>query len=270
MANDLVVVTWNGEGEPFPLIQRDAEPAFELASFCYTGAPAQPSASVRLFAHKTQCKGEAFSALIADLEASRETFGYVGFIDDDVELSVSGINRMLERGHAHGHATFAAGLTADSHLSHQRFVQRPGSTMRPAAWVEVMAPFVRWELLRAAGPLIAGNTSSYGVDQFVMPMLEKVLSLPGSVIHDDVPMRHVRPITSDGRVFANGLTAEQERVAQRQRCLEYVRAHHPELVGTRWWFNWGAPWDGPAPFWALRLAQPYWAVRRAMGSKNNG
>jgi len=251
-----VVVTWNGSGAPFPLIAFDAEPAFELASFCYTGAPAAAPAGLRLFAHATQCKGEAFSALIADLVAAGENWGYVALIDDDVELSVSGINRMLERGHAHGHASFSAGLTADSHLSHPRFVQRPGSMMRPVPWVEVMAPFVRWEVLRAAAPLIVGNTSSYGIDQFVMPMLERLMDLPGPVIHDDVPMRHVRPITSDERIFANGLTAGQERVAQRARCLAHVRRVRPELVGTRWWFGWAAPWDGPARFWGPRLAQP--------------
>lgn len=262
MAGDLVVVAWNGTGDPFSLIARDAAPTFALAAFSYTGEPAERPESLRIFAHKTQCKGEAFSRLIADLEAADEDWGYVGFIDDDVEISVSAINAMLVDGHCNGHASFSASLTPDSHLSHTRFVQRSGGVKRVVDWVEVMAPFLGWDMLRASGPLIAGNTSSYGIDQFVWPMLEKAMGLPPSVIHDSVVMRHTRPITSDGRIYANGLDAGQERVAQRERCMAWLAAERPDLVMTPWWFGWAAPWNGPARFWWPRLLQPFaWLIR---------
>ncbi len=264
MAKDLVVVAWNGSGDPFALLTRDAEPHFDLAAFCYVGMPDKDISGLRIFAHKTQCKGEAYSALIAELNAAGDDLRYVGFIDDDVEISVSGINAMLADATEHGHATFSASLTADSYLSHQRFVQRPGARKRAMNWVEVMAPFVRWEMLRLAAPLIAGNTSSYGIDQFVMPMLEKVLRLPGSVIYDAVVMRHTRPITSDGRVYRNGLTAHQERAMLRARCMTHIRRHHPELVNTRWWFDYAAPWNAPARFWFPRLLQPLAEIRRLL------
>ncbi|MBC2669364.1 hypothetical protein ACFOON_16365 [Novosphingobium piscinae] len=257
MSTDLVVVAWNGTGDPFALIARDAVPAFRLAAFCYTGAPHEAWSGGPVYARATQCKGEAFSALIAALEAEDAPLGYVGFIDDDVVLSVSGINAMLADARRHGHASFSASLSADSHLSHRRFVTRPGGGKRAIAWVEVMAPFIRWEMLRRAGPLIAGNTSSYGIDQFVMPMLQRMLDLPTTVIYDDVVMRHTRPITSDGKVFRNGLTADQERVAQRARCLAHLRVERPDLCWTPWWFAWAAPWDGPARFWLPRLLQPF-------------
>lgn len=264
MGKDLVVIAWAGVGDPFALLERDADPAFDLAAFCYTGEPAEPAPGARIFAHRTQCKGEAFSALIADLEAARDDLGYVGFIDDDVAISVSGINAMLADAHAHGYASFSASLTPDSHLSHRRFVQRPGGGKRRVDWVEVMAPFIRWELLRAAAPLIAGNTSSYGIDQFVMPLLEKLVGRGESVLYDSVAMRHTRQITSDGRVYANGLTADQERDRQRARCLAHCRAERPGLVWTRWWFDWAAPWNGPGKYLALRLLQPFAGLLRAL------
>lgn len=267
MSGDLVVVAWNGTGDPSALIGRDAEPQFQLAAFCYTGEPAERPEGVRVFAHRTQCKGEAFSCLIADLEAAGEDWGYVGFIDDDVAITVSGINTMLADGRAHGHASFSASLTADSYLSHERFVQRAGGGKRVVEWVEVMAPFLRWEMLRACAPLIAGNTSSYGIDQFVWPMLEQALGLPHSVIHDSVAMRHTRPITSDGRVYANGLTATQERIAQRRRCMAWLKRERPDLVLTPWWFGWAAPWNGPARFWLPRLLQPLAGLLRLLRDK---
>lgn len=265
MSGDLVVVAWNGTGDPFALIARDAEPEFALAAFCYTGEPEVRPQGLRIFAHRTQCKGEAFSCLIADLAASGEDWAYVGFIDDDVAIPASGINAMLADARRHSHASFSASLTPDSHLSHQRFVQRAGGGKRVVDWVEVMAPFLRWDMLRASAPLIAGNTSSYGIDQFVWPMLEKAMDLPPSVIHDSVAMRHTRPITSDGRTYANGLTAAQERVAQRARCMAWLKAERPELVLTPWWFGWVAPWNGPARFWAPRLVQPFAPLLRKGG-----
>lgn len=256
MSGDLVVVAWDGTSDPFALIALDAEPRFEKAAFCYTGQPAQPVGHLRTFTHRTQCKGEAFSCLIADLAESDDDWTYVGFIDDDVAISTSGINTMLADARRHGHASFSASLSPDSHLSHQRFVQRPGGGKRVVDWVEVMAPFLRWDMLRASAPLIAGNTSSYGIDQFVWPMLEKTMGLPPSVIHDSVAMRHTRPITSDSRVYANGLDAGQERVAQRARCMVWLEAERPDLLLTKWWFGWAAPWNGPARFWGPRLLQP--------------
>jgi len=270
LSGDLVVVAWNGTGDPFALIARDAEPQFQLAAFCYTGEPAERPEGLQVFAHQTQCKGEAFFCLIADLEAAGDDWGYVGFIDDDVAISLSGINAMLADAREHGHASFSASLTPDSHLSHHRFVQRLGGGKRAVDWVEVMAPFLRWDLLRASGPLIAGNTSSYGIDQFVWPMLEKALGMAPSVIHDSVAMRHTRPITSDGRVYANGLTATQERVVQRARCMAWLRRERPDLVLTPWWFGWVAPWNGPAAFWAPRLLQPLAGIIRLLRGKTTG
>ena len=185
-------------------------------------------------------------------------------------ISLSGINAMLADAREHGHASFSASLTPDSHLSHHRFVQRLGGGKRAVDWVEVMAPFLRWDLLRASGPLIAGNTSSYGIDQFVWPMLEKALGMAPSVIHDSVAMRHTRPITSDGRVYANGLTATQERVVQRARCMAWLRRERPDLVLTPWWFGWVAPWNGPAAFWAPRLLQPLAGIIRLLRGKTTG
>ena len=263
MPRDLVVVTWNGQGDnPFPFIDFDADPAFEIACLCYMGTPAIVPAGVRLFKHRTQCKGECFTALIAELERDGGDYGYVGLIDDDIEIAVSGINAMLREARAHAYGSFAASLTADSHAAHPRFRSRPGQDRREIGWVEVMAPFLRWDLLRASAPLIAGNTSSYGFDQFVMTMLQKVMNLPGAVLFDSVTMRHARPITSDSTVFANGLTAHRERVLQRRRAIAWLAAVRPDLVATRWWFGWVAPWNGPVRFLGPRLWQPFAPIVR--------
>lgn len=269
MKKDLVVITWDGKCQPFGLVRFDAAPDFELVALCYNGEPESRPEGVRLLAHKTEFKGHTFTVLIEKLreveaEIAPDEIGYVAFVDDDIEIAISGINTMLADARAHGYGLFSASLTPDSPHSHARFISRPGSHKRVLEWVEVMAPFMRWEILRAAAPVIKGNISSYGIDQFVMPMLQKLLGLPHAVLYDSVAMRHTRAITSGARAYSNGLTAAQERVLQRRRCLNHVRAVRPDLVGSAWWFSWAAPWNAPLRFLAPRLWQPLAMLRSGL------
>ncbi len=116
-----------------------------------------------------------------------------------------------------------------------------------------MMPIYAADLFRAATPLFRHSISSYGIDQFVFPMLQKVLGAGDAAILDAIVARHGRAITSDSRVYSNGLTAAAERIRLRRLCIDWLRAEHPALVGTRWFFDIFAPWDGPARFWLERL-----------------
>lgn len=263
MKKDYVIVTWDGTAKPFPLIDFDAEPAFELVAFCYNGASELPYEDHPVFYQKTEFKGDTFSKLIAKLHATGDEIDYVGFIDDDIEMSISGINHMLADARSNAYGSFAASLTADSPCSHKRFIAQPGSDKRFFPWIEVMAPFYKWDLLARSEELIADNISSYGIDQFVMPMLQKMHDLPHAVLYDCVSMRHTRPVTSDARTYSNGLDAHQERVVLRHKCIAHVKRMRPDLVGTAWWFDWVAPWNSPLGFLLPRLTQPFHLAKGA-------
>jgi hypothetical protein len=119
-----------------------------------------------------------------------------------------------------------------------------------------MAPFHDWRILSGARALTEGFVSSYGFDQFAFAAVQKVKVSGCSVLFDDTPMRHNRPVTSDNKTFRNGLTAQAERDLVRVRTMAWVREHAPELEGTAWWYQTFAAWNGPGRYWLERLACP--------------
>lgn len=256
---DIVVVTWDGKSPPLQFIAADAAPAYRPILFCYLAGhdPALVPEGCEFIARACECKGDVFAAVIDHLASEAIPPAYVGIFDDDLEITVSGINAMLAGARDIGAVSFAATLTADSHAAHARFRSRGGDGVRDEPWVEVMAPFHDWRILIAARPLIDGMISSYGFDQFAFAAVQAVTAPGRVVLFDAVAMRHNRPITSDGKVFRNGMTANQERDVVRQRTMAWVRRHAPSRVATRWWYATFAPWNGPGRYWRERLIGPF-------------
>ena len=248
----LVVYAWDGKSAPLGPVVQDTAPEFDLLLFDYSGKATAPEA-VPVLSVKTACKGEIYREVYRWLEGSPTTYEYVGLLDDDIEISWSGINHMLRIARSHGLDCFAASLSHDSHYSHAKFLNQGTAEVRPIAWVEVMMPFYRTQLFMAGGAYYENSISSYALDQFVMTALQKLTGHGSAAVIDAVVARHVRPITSDDKVFANGLTAHQERPLQRRRAMAQVAAERPDLVGSRWYFQTFSPWGGPARFWPLRL-----------------
>ncbi len=261
----LILISWDGTSVPLACLHRDIEPAFDIVLFNYSGSNADAGTDwplVATLSEKTECKGQIFSAFQAYLETLSIPYDYVALIDDDIAVDVSSLNGAIELAAQAGLDSFSLSLTADSHVNHKRFVTVAGSSMRAMPWVEVMMPFYRQALYSAAAPFTAGSVSSYGVDQFVMPFVCKTTGMNHVALIDAYSARHGRPVTSDGRVYSNGLTAHQERVALRRRCLVAIRRDWPQLCGTRWFYATFAPLNGPARFWLLRLGWPWHMVQR--------
>ncbi len=258
----LLVYTWDGSSPPLDLVVKDAAPDFDLLLFDYSGK-ATPPEGIAVLSVKTECKGEIYREVHRWLAAAATGYEYVGLLDDDIETSWSDINRMLEIARARGLDSFAASLSADSYHSHAKFLHKAGGDVRPIDWVEVMMPFYRTELFMAGGAYYADSISSYALDQFVMTALQKLTGYNRVAVIDAIVARHRRPITSDDKVFANGLTAQQERPIQRRKAMAQVAAQRPDLLGSRWYFQTFSPWCGPGRFWPLRLLAP-WLWLRAL------
>jgi hypothetical protein len=256
----LVVYAWDGKGEPLAPVVRDEAPEFDLVIFDYSGSAGTDRAETVLSC-RTECKGEIFREVHAWLQAGAADYDYVGLLDDDIETCWSDVNRLLRIARAHDLDVFAAALSHDSHYCHRQFLHKPGQDVRPVHWVEVMMPFYRRDLFMAAGSYYARTISSYGIDQFVMATLQKLLGFERVAVIDAVVMRHGRPITSDDKTFANGLTAHQERRQARRRAMAQVASERPDLLGSAWYLKTFAPWDGPVRFLWLRLALPWLRLR---------
>ncbi len=261
----LVVYAWDGRETPLARVTADVMPAFDVLLFDYSGASGQREvAGWPVLSCRTECKGEIFREVHRYLSAVPADYGYVGLIDDDIELAWSDLDQLLSIAREHGLDSFQPALTPDSFRAHHWLAAREGQGLRPLPWVEVMMPFYRTALFMAGGPFYARSISSYGLDQFVLPALQKLTGMDKVAIVDAVTVRHGRPITSDDKVFANGLTAHQERVIQWRMARALVARERPDLVGTRWYFRTFSPLGGHWRFWPLRLAAPFLWMRRML------
>lgn len=236
----LVLLSWDGVSQPLRLLHRDASPAFDILLFDYSGSAAGPALQLdglpcRLLSVRTECKGEIYSALARDLEERACEPPYVGLIDDDVMLSVSGINLALHIARSLELDSFSPSLSHDSNYSHRFTLSRPQRLAHPVHWVEVMMPFYRGSLFLAGAAHYEGNVSSWGIDQYLMPTLGALMKMERVAIIDAVMASHQREITSGGKVYRNGRTAEQEKQALRERCMALVAERAPSLVGTAWY-----------------------------------
>jgi uncharacterized membrane protein len=256
----IVVVSWDGVSQRLAHFDQDDAAAFDIILFDYSGkhqAPDNRNQFRDIISVKTECKGQIYAEVARYLRAKAVHCSYIGLFDDDISVRVSDINLALRIAVEQSLDSFALTLTPDSVVNHKRFIQQPGPDVRPVAWVEVMMPFYRLALFDAGHDFYQGSVSSYGIDQFVMPLVQKVTGMGRVAVIDRIAASHLRPMTSDQRVFSNGLTAHQERGQLRRKCLDVIASKYPYLQGTAWYYRTFAPLNGPLAFLRLYLLFPF-------------
>ncbi len=260
-----IVISWDGRTRPFSQITIDAQPQFEILLFDYSGAcEASPDTALpyTLLSHTTECKGQIF-ALVADhLENSHHSYEYISLIDDDIEISISGLNTLLEIAVRENFDAFAPALSRDSCYSHKQFLAQPGRVWHGVAWVEVMMPFYRYTLFKAASVHFASSISSYGIDQFAFAMVQHITGMNHVAVIDAVVARHARAITSHRKIYSNGMTAAEERQHIRRTSMQTIANQYPALLGTPWYYHTFAPLNGPLRFWGIYLGWPFHLLKR--------
>ena len=237
-ATPVVLVSWDGRSPPLALLEVDTLPRFELVLFDYSGGSTEPllpaGVQATVLRQKTECKGELFATLGALLQQRGTLPEFVGLLDDDILISVSGIHRMMHIARVQGLHAFQAALTHDSHFTHRWTMRQGHQLTRAVDWVEVMMPFYAGTLFMALQPHLQGCISSWGVDRYLVPAVQQALGMTRNAIVEVVQASHLRPVTSDARVYRNGLTAQQEALQLRERGMAQERQHRPELLGTPW------------------------------------
>lgn len=236
----LVLVSWDGNAEPWAMLQLDASPQFDWLLFDFSGRQPPGLRELRgqtahVLSQETECKGEIYQALAAYLSQHDLTPEYVSLIDDDILISVSAINYALHVARCTGLDVFSPTLSHDSEYSHRWTLTQSNRLLRPAIWVEVMMPFYRGSLFRAGQPYYEGNVSSWGIDRYLMPTLQQMLGLTQAALLDGVIASHRRPVTSGQKVYRNGRTAKEENAILKQRCQALFAEHMPGLIGTDWY-----------------------------------
>lgn len=236
----LVLVSWDGVCVPLALVELDATPAFDLLLFDYSGRSANGPAThrglnVHLLSEATECKGDIYNAVARHLSTTTALPEFVGLIDDDVLLSVSGINRLLHVARSLALDVFSPALSHDSVFSHRWMLHRSHVLSHQAPWIEVMMPFYRGELFARAAVDFSGNISSYGIDQFAIPVWQHLTGATNAAVVDAVIASHRRPISSRDRRFRNGLTAMEEYARIRERCAQRLKDERPDLLSADWY-----------------------------------
>ena len=85
--------------------------------------------------------------------------------------------------------------------------------------VEIMAPFIRRDLLDLAMPFLSGVRSGYGLDRFALPLCAAHLNAWRFAAVDLTPLTHVRVFGSLEKRFSNGLLSKEEELLVRQRLM---------------------------------------------------
>lgn len=194
----VVLFDWTGQG-----IDADSNPhGFEVLSVA------------------TECKGHLMEEAWRRLDPPPPGH-YMGVLDDDVLFRSSDLNTLLAVARIHNlsAAQPAVSLTSSLCREYGWLRQRAGSSLHRVPIVEIMAPFLRRDLLDLSMPFLAGVRSGYGLDRFVLPLCAAALLAWRFAAVDLTPLTHVRSFRSLEQRFSNGLLSKEEELLIRLRLI---------------------------------------------------
>ncbi len=168
----------------------------------------------------TECKGQLMEEAWRQLPPPAPGH-YMGFIDDDVLLRSSDIQTLLATARIYNLSAAQPAVTFSSSLCQEYgwLRQRVSSTLHRVPIIEIMAPFLRRDLLDASMPFLQGIRSGYGLDRFAIPLCAAHLNIWRFAAIDCIPLTHVRAFSSLEKRFSNGLLSKEEELLIRQRLM---------------------------------------------------
>ena len=219
--NDLVVIaTQRGRH----CVVFDQPLACPVVLFDWTGEGLEPGSNPHGFdviSVATECKGHLMEESKKRLPPPEQGH-YMGFIDDDVLISASAINQLLAVARIYNLSAAQPAVSFGSSLCQEYgwLRQRACTTLHRVPIVEIMAPFIRRDLLDLAMPFLTGVRSGYGLDRFALPLCAAHLNAWRFGAVDLTPLTHVRVFGSLEKRFSNGLLSKEEELLIRQRLME--------------------------------------------------
>jgi hypothetical protein len=218
--DDLVVIACQGGRH---CVVFDQPLPSRVVLFDWTGEGLEPGSNPHGFdviSVATECKGHLMEEAWRRL-GSPASGHYMGFIDDDVLLRSSDIHTLLAvaRIHQLSAAQPAVSFTSSLCREYGWLRQRAGSSLHRVPIVEIMAPFIRADLLDLAMPFLCGVRSGYGLDRFALPLCADHLGAWRFAAVDLTPLSHVRVFGSLEKRFTNGLLSKEEELLIRQRLM---------------------------------------------------
>jgi hypothetical protein len=211
MKSTLLILSWDGVKEHKIPFYFDHDADFDLLVFDYSGKSYMqlaPHKNIQYFlSHKTESKGDLMFHVYNYIKSSiHHNHKYIGFLDDDISVSVSELNHLIQIAEIEKLDVFQPSLSHDSYFQHRQFIHKPGFQIIEQLWVEIMAPFYRYEVFHAFAPYLMDHISGYGVDVYLVPTIQNILNLNNTAVVHKIQIKHIRPIRSDSKVFSNSKT----------------------------------------------------------------
>lgn len=140
-----------------------------------------------------------------------ERYDYILLPDDDLLMSVAGINRLFAIMREYDLSIAQPSLTLDSYINHPLFVHCPQFRLRYTNYLEGMACCFRASYLRELLPLFERHSSGWGISH-VWALLMSEPAYRAAIV-DEVPMTHTRP-QQTGALYSQfarmGISPERE------------------------------------------------------------
>lgn len=205
----------------------DVSPVFSIILFNYSGNGSEPQLHVEksiteYISVKTEFKGVLMLEVCKHVKSI--DYVYIGLLDDDQAISVSSLNRLLDIATENEFDVFQPAVSPDSYYSHAMFLQKPRHAPETVLWVEIMSPFLRKEIFEAGEDFYKNNISSYGLDRYLFPYLQKKLNRCKTALVHEVSVRHLKSVTDGNKQFSNGLDARQEEELIRKKVLDLIKS----------------------------------------------
>ncbi|QNI74325.1 hypothetical protein [Synechococcus sp. NOUM97013] len=196
----------------------------EVVLFDWTGEGVDPDHNPHHFtvmSVATECKGHLMEEAWKRLPVLQSGH-FMGFVDDDVLLRSSDINTLLAMVRIYNLSAAQPAVTFTSSLCQEYgwLRQRASSSLHRVPIIEIMAPFIRSDLLQLAMPFLRGVRSGYGLDRFALPLCAAHLGAWRFAAIDSTPLSHVRQFGSLEKRFSNGLQSKEEELLIRHRLMQ--------------------------------------------------
>ena len=241
MGTSLVVFAWNGKDKPLQHIDWNQDPNFKVCMFNYSGNSAVPELPTHihvdiLLSILTEFKGSLINEVYKYFQTD-QSIDYIGFIDDDLAISISGMNQLFEIAYQENLDAFQPAISPQSFISHAFTVQKPHLVWERTDWVEIMCPFYKKFIFDAAAEFYPSCISSYGLDRYAIPYFQKLLGSDKTAIIHSVSVTHLKPITNGNLSFSNGLSAIEEGEMIRKELLRRIKQSSSQLFSNEFLKN---------------------------------
>jgi hypothetical protein len=196
-------------------IVTDERQEFELITYSYYGLGSsdeycRPLKLTTHYSFITDFWGESFYNLCTILD-KRGDFERVLFLNGDIQIAVSTINKMFKRAAENKYDFFQASLTSDSYGSHDFLVENDESLVdRKVPFIEIMMPGLSAKVVEEIVRMKIYTISGWGIDAVLFREIEKKIGSNGQFCIRDCKAKHIKPVESNLMKFKNGKTAIEE------------------------------------------------------------